>query len=303
MNPRILLFFILFFVGFSNQNSAASVLQETVFVSILPQRFFLQQISGDLLDIEVMVQPGASPATYEPRPSQMKKLATCSAYFAIGVPFENVWLEKISRVNPAMPVIHIDEGISKVAMKSHHHEGEHHSADKHREDEAARHGHTGLDPHIWLSPTLVKKQADAMYKGLSGLFPEKEEYFRINHQQFLEDIDRLHSELQDMLKDIRGKQFMVFHPSWGYFAREYGLEQVAIEIEGKSPKPAQLQKLIEHGRETGIKVIFAQAQFSTKNASIIARELGGEVVIVDPLAEDWFNNLRETAQKLRFAVQ
>ena len=266
---------------------------DTVFVSILPQKTFVQQISGESLNIEVMVQPGASPATYEPKPSQMRKLASSSAYFAIGVPFENAWLERISGVNPEMEVIHTDKGIKKVAMVSHSHE---HHTDEHDHD-------GGLDPHIWLSPVLVKKQAANITAGLAQLFPEKTALFQANFRAFEQRLDTLHAELKEQLHPFQGKQFMVFHPSWGYFAREYGLEQVAIEIEGKSPKPAQVTEFIEQARKDGIRIIFAQQQFSTKNARVIAQAIGGEVVLVDPLAEDWFANMHKIAQKFQEALQ
>jgi len=265
---------------------------ETVFVSILPQKMFVQQISGETLNIEVMVQPGASPATYEPKPSQMRKLASSSAYFAIGVPFENAWLERIRGVNPEMEIIHTDQGIKKVAMVSHQHDVH---ADEHDHD-------SGLDPHIWLSPVLVKKQAANITAALVKLFPDNAHLFQSNYLLFEKRLNALHDELKKQLEPFKGKQFMVFHPSWGYFAREYGLQQVAIEIEGKSPKPAQVTEFIEQARRDGIRIIFAQKQFSTKNAQVIAQAIDGEVVLVDPLAEDWFTNLHEIAQNFQDAL-
>lgn len=275
--------------------------RETVFVSILPQKFFLEQITGNSLDIEVMVLPGASPATYEPKPSQMRQLAKSRAYFAIGVPFEKAWLEKIRGVNPAMQVIHTDEGITKMAMAAIPLQQE----DKHQHDHNHHHDHdhSGMDPHIWLSPPLVKQQATTITAALAKLFPDQAAFFTENNQKFAEKIDDLDTRLSELLAPQRGKQFMVFHPSWGYFAHEYGLKQVSIEIEGKDPKPAQVQHLIKQAKEHNIKIIFAQKQFSTKNASIIAKAIGGRVVLVDPLAYDWFANLQEIAVKLKEATQ
>jgi len=121
--------------------------------------------------------------------------------------------------------------------------------------------------------------------------------------QFCSGKLRWNEKLKNLLREHRGKQFMVFHPSWGYFAREYGLTQVPIEIEGKSPKPAQLSELIKHALEQKITVIFAQKQFSTKNAEVIARAIGGKVVLVDPLALDWFANMEHTGAKFKKAAQ
>jgi zinc transport system substrate-binding protein len=270
--------------------------RETVFVSILPQKYFVQQISGDLLQVEVMVKPGASPATYEPKPSQMRNLSKSLLYFSVGVPFESVWLERLADVNPEMTIIHTDKDIHKLAMADHHDDGD----DEGHDHEAQA---TGLDPHIWLSPVLVRKQAIIIGECLIGRFPEHESFFRKNLDDFLDRIDVLHRELQDTLKDQKGMRFMVFHPSWGYWAHEYGLEQVAVEVEGKNPKPAQLQELIEQARKENVHVIFAQPQFSIKSAKVIARELNGRVITIDPLAENWFENMRHVADIFKKTVQ
>ncbi|MDK9708897.1 MAG: zinc ABC transporter substrate-binding protein [Desulforhopalus sp.] len=280
--------FFLLFALLSSQPQAAARPEEMVFVSILPQKFFMQQICKDSLNIEVMVAPGANPHTYEPKPSQMRKLAASRAYFAIGMPFEATWLDKFTGVNPKLKIVHTNAGIDKLAMVEHHDNG---------------HGDEGSDPHIWLSPTLVKKQAETMTDALSGLFPDKASFFRENLAAFTKEIDILDGELRSTLKGKEGLRFMVFHPSWGYFARDYGLEQVAVEIEGKEPKPAQLHALIKEARAQNIHVIFAQPQFSSKSAKLLAREIAGEVVLIDPLSENWFDNMRQVAGKLRIAAK
>lgn len=271
----------------------------TVFVSILPQKYFMQQICRDKLDVEVMVQPGASPATYEPRPSQMAKLSKSKAFFAIGVPFENTWLDRIAAINPAMRIVHTDAGIEKIPMAAHFHEGEEHGHEAHEDGE----NHGILDPHIWLSPSLVEKQLAAIIANLGELFPELADFFTANGEQVKLEVRKTDLQVRDLLRDSGGSQFMVFHPSWGYFARDYNLKQVPVELEGKEPKPAQLQELVEHAREKNIRVIFAQPQFSRKSASIIAREIDGKVLIADPLALDWPANLLEVAKKIREAAR
>jgi zinc transport system substrate-binding protein len=288
-----------------NAAFCAAIDKPTVFVSIVPQKFFVQQISKGLVDVEVMVQPGASPVTYEPKPSQMAKLSSASAYFAIGVPFEQAWLGKISAVSPEMEIVQTDRGIEKIAMAQHHHEGEVDGKQQHGE---GRNGktlseRTILDPHIWLSPVLVKKQLAVILEGLTSIAPQFQTDFETNYRVFQEKIDALELELRSNLQGSKGMRFMVFHPSWGYFAKEYGLEQVPIEIEGKAPKPAQLGELIRHARENGISIIFAQPQFSQKNAQVVAREIDGKVIFVDPLAEDWLANLRDVAEKFKLAVK
>lgn len=280
-----------------------------VVVSIVPQKFFVQQIGKDLVDVQAMVAPGAGPATYEPKPRQMADLSRAKIYFAIGVPFESVWLEKIAAANPRMKVVHTDEGIEKLAMAIPHHDeaaGEHHQKDAHHAksvQEEDRHGHGGRDPHIWLSPPLVKIQARAMLSALQEIDPVNQSVYAANFRAFAARIDQLDAELKKTLAGRTGLQFMVFHPSWGYFAHAYGLEQVPIEIEGKAPKPARLAALIARARQKGIRVVFVQPQFSTRSATVVAREIGGQVAFADPLAEDWLANLREVAAKFEAALK
>lgn len=265
-----------------------------VFVSILPQKYFVQKICRDRVEVEVMVQPGASPHTYEPKASQMTRLAGASAYFAVGVSFEDTWLDKLVAVNPHMRLVRTDANIQKIAMASHH---------DHGEEEGGEHGESQgtPDPHTWLSPVLAKAQVQSIADSLVGLYPEQADFFKKNTKDLLEEIARLDARLRELLQDSRGRQFMVYHPAWGYFAREYGLQQVPVEIEGKQPKPAQLQKLIERARRLGVRVIFVQPQFSRKSADIIAAEIGGEAVFADPLAEDWPANLLQVAGQIEKA--
>lgn len=273
----------------------------SVFVSIDPQKYFVQQIGKDLVDVHVMVPSGADPHTYEPRPQQMVALSKAKLYYAIGIEFEEVNLGKIKSTNPNLKVVHTDEGIQKIAMAAHHHNdkgSESHDEEEHNRD---HHEHTGLDPHIWLSPPLVKIQGRAILAALQEADPAHQSVYKANFQKFAEKIDRLDADLKKILEGKTGQQFMVFHPVWGYFAHAYGLNQVPIEIEGKSPKPAQLKALIQHARQSGIRIIFVQPQFSSKSAKLIAREIDGQVAFVDPLAEDWMTNLRTVAEKFAAA--
>jgi zinc transport system substrate-binding protein len=273
--------------------SAIAADRISVFVSIVPQKYFVQQIGKELVDVRVMVQPGESPATYEPKPRQMAALSDAEAYFAIGVPFEQRWLKKITAANPAMKVVHTDHGIEKISMATHHHHGE----------AQGDHKHHRLDPHIWLSPPLVKIQARTTMQGLQAIDPAHRAVYQDNCRQFISRIDALDLHLKAILTGIKGRQFIVFHPSWGYFAHAYGLHQLPIEIEGKDPKPAQLKELIEHARENDIRFVFAQPQFSAKSAQLVAREIGGKVVFADPLDEDWMDNLSEVADSFAAAFR
>lgn len=283
------------FLGISAGNGFAE--QLSLFVSIVPQKFFVSQIGGDLVDVSVMVEPGASPASYEPKPRQMAALADAKIYFSIGVPFEGAWLDKFAAANRDMLIVHTEAGIKKEPMLAHHHDGDD------GKSAPADEKHGILDPHVWTSPSLVKIQAKNILTALEQADPANAGTYAENYSDFIAKIDKLDADLRKTLAGKEGLQFMVFHPAWGYFAHDYALRQIPVEIEGKDPKPAQLQKLVEHAREHEIKVIFVQPQFSTKSAEIVAGEIGGEVVPLNPLAEDWFANMRKVAEAFQAAVR
>jgi zinc transport system substrate-binding protein len=260
-----------------------------VTVSILPQRYFLEQIGGEQVDVSVMVLPGASPATYEPKPQQMARLMESKAYFAIGAPFEMHWLGKFATFNPKMQIVLTQAGIAKLPMTSHHHEEVKDGHKRESHDEV-------LDPHIWLSPPLVMLQARNILEGLLKIAPEHKALFEANYRKFIHELVDLDLRIMNRFKGkAQGSRFLVYHPAWGYFARAYGLKQVPVELEGKEPAPRELQHLIELARKDGIKVIFVQPQFSEKSADTIARAIGGRVMAADPLAENWADNLEKTA--------
>jgi zinc transport system substrate-binding protein len=305
-----------------------------VFVTITPQQYFVQQIGKDLVDVQVLVEPGADPHTYEPKPQQMVAISKARLYFAVGIELEEAKLSKIIATNPNLKVIHTDHGIEKLAMEAHHqhhddhkeehHENDHHEAEHdhkhdHKKDEhhgqaadehhgqgehhEGHHEHAGLDPHIWLSPPLVKIQARSILAALQEADPAHGSVYEANFKAFATRIDQLDADLKKTFSGKTGMQFLVFHPAWGYFAHAYGLKQVPIEIEGKNPKPAQLKELLEHAKENHIKVVFVQPQFSTKSAELIAKEIGGQVAFTDPLAENWMANLRQVADKFKAALK
>ncbi|MBW1797757.1 MAG: zinc ABC transporter substrate-binding protein [Deltaproteobacteria bacterium] len=256
-----------------------------VFVSIVPQKHFVEKIGGDLVKVSILVKPGASPATYEPKPYQMVALSRAKIYYAIGVPFEKAWLKKIAAANPEMFVVHTAAGIEKAPI---------------RPDKPG-----GIkDPHIWLSPPLVMVQARHILRALLEVDQDNASVYEANYRNFIVELVDLDAELRGIFvgkgKNIR---FMVFHPAWGYFARAYGLKMVPVESEGKDPKPAGLKRLIENARQHGINVVFVQPEFSTKNAETIAKAIGGQVVFASPLAADWANNLKEVAMKFKAALR
>lgn len=270
-----------------------------VFVSIPPQKTFVERIGGEYVDVEFLVPPGASPATYEPRPRQMAALTEASLYFAIGVPFERVWLDRIAAANPAMRIVHTEGAVERMPMQAHGHHEQGEEGHHHAEDD---HDHGIPDPHIWLAPPLVKTQARVIMEALSRLDPANSGHYSAQYELFTGELDTLDRRIREILTPVKDGAFMVFHPSWGYFARTYGLEQMAIEIQGGEPSPRELSGLMEQAREHGVSTIFVQPQFSRKSAETIAGAIGAEVVVADPLARDWDDNLLGVARALRKAL-
>jgi zinc transport system substrate-binding protein len=263
-------------------------------VSIEPQKYFVQKIGGDFIAVTVMVLPGASPHTYEPKPRQMVDLEKAVLYFAIGVPFEDVWLKRFQSANAKMTIVHTEEGVKKIEMKDDHCE-----ADRHHEKD----NHVVADPHIWLSPALVMIQAGNILDALVRADPEHKAVYEANHKAFVRELTDLDLKIRDIFSGKGGGRFMVHHPSWGYFARSYGLEQIPVEIEGKEPRAKDLQHLIINARKMGVKAIFVQPQFSAKSARTIAEASGCKVVFADPLASAWSENLLRVAEEFRDALR
>jgi zinc transport system substrate-binding protein len=269
-----------------------------VVVSIVPQKYFVERIGGDHVSVSVMVEPGASPATYEPKPEQLKALSSAAAYFSIGVPFENAWLDKIAAANDEMMMVDTITNIERMPMEAHDHheeEGEEHEEEVEHEEEHD-HAEGAPDPHVWLSPALVKVQSQAIYEALSELDPAHEAEYNANLDAFIADIDALRADIEATLSGLENKKFMVFHPAWGYFAHDFGLEQIPVEVGGQEPSAQEMAHLIEEAKEEGIRVVFAQPEFSTQDAETIAKEIGGEVLLISPLAPDWLENMRTVAQ-------
>ncbi len=257
-----------------------------IVVSIVPEATFVKAIGKDKVDVTVMVLPGSSPHTYEPKPSQMKAVAKAQLYFAIGVEFEKTWLPRFKDLNPNMKIIDLSEGIDKMPMAAHHHEAEHHEE-------------SGLDPHIWTAPENVARIAQHIFEALASADPQNRAYYKANLDAFLAKVKETDSHIRNLLASLpKGTAFMVFHPSWGYFAKGYGLRQLPIEIEGKSPKPRELIGVIKAAQKAHVRAIFTQPEFSDASTKIIAKELHIPVIKVSPLAADWSENLVRIAKAI-----
>jgi len=272
--------------------------QLTVTVSIVPQKYFVERVGGDHVAVNVMVLPGNNPATYEPKPEQLQALGESEAYFSIGVPFENAWLARITEANTDMLIVDTIADVERLPMTEPHHDGG--DAQGEEADHAAHQGPP--DPHVWLSPELVKVQSRAIYEALVELDPQREDEYRANLDAFIADIDALEADIQAALAELETNAFIVFHPAWGYFARDFGLEQIPVEVGGQEPSARELANLIEFAKAEQIQIVFAQPEFSTEDAETIAREIGGDVVLVSPLAADWMANMRQVAETFADAL-
>ncbi len=269
------LFSILIFLGsflYANINTI---------VSIVPEKSFLREIGGDKVDITIMVQPGASPHTYEPKASQMKSISKADIYFSIGVEFEKVWLKKFYNQNRKMKIVDLTKGVKKFPISKN------------------SKGANSLDPHIWLNPENVKIIAKNIYQALIEEDKENRDYYYKNYQKFLKKISLTDKKIREILKNVKkSSKFMVFHPAWGYFARAYNLQQIAIEQEGKNPKPKQVTNLIKEAKREKVKAIFTAPEFSDKIAKQIAKEVGVPVIKVSPLNPNWSENLENLAKAI-----
>ncbi len=276
------------------QVSAAAEIEAklSVFTSILPQKFFVSQLAGDLAEVEVLVGPDMSPHTYEPLPQQMSRLSRARLFFTIGVPFEKALERRLADVCPNLKIVTTTAGIAYRPMESYNHQ---HNA-------ACTHGEGQPDPHVWLDPDQVIIQAGNMAVALKEAIPEDAATIDSRLASFTSRLKQLTDELTMILAPVKGQTMLVFHPAFGYFASRFGLKQQAIEIEGKEPGPRQLVELIRRCRAEGIHIIFVQKQFPVVAANTIAKAIDGAVVQIDPLAEDYFANLKAIAETVAGAM-
>ncbi len=255
-----------------------------VVVTLLPQAEFMERIGGERIAVTVMVPSGANPHTYEPTPSQMTAVAKAEMYAKVGssVEFELAWMDKLIDQNKDMVVVDCSEGITFTQMtEPHEHEGE--VNDAHEEE---------IDPHIWMSPKNSMVMVKNICDGLVEVDPANKAYYEANRDAYLQELAQLDRDIEEGLASVTNRVFMVYHPAFGYFAHEYDLTMLPIEEEGKEPTAKGLANLIDEAREHDIKVIFAEPQFDPKSADVIADEIGGTVIPIDPLSKDYTDNIR-----------
>ncbi len=256
------------------------------FVSIPPQVYFVKEIGGGRVEVHSLVPPGTEPENYDPTPRQIVKLSQARLYFAVGLPFEEVLVSKIRSTMKDLTVVDTQADIPLRSFAQH----------------VTGAADTGTDPHIWLSPQLVKIQGAAIEKALAVADPAGAQAYAAGLKRLDEQMDQLHRQIASTLAGLSGRSFFVFHPAFGYFADEFDLRQVSIEVEGKNPGPKQLAGLISEAKGLKVKMIFVEPQFDRSRAEVIADSVGARVVTIDPLAEDYVKNLEEVAKSIKSAI-
>lgn len=285
----ILIIVLIFFTSCTAPDQADDE-KMNITVSILPEKYFVERIGGEQVTVNVMAGPGENYHTYEPKPEQMAALSRSEIYFAIGVEFERAWMDKFRSANPQMVIVDVSDNVEKILMKDHYDEGE---------PEEDEHDGEELDPHIWTSPEIAKTISRRIADELSKIDTQNTDYYQSNLEQLLGEIEDLQKNIEEDLREIENRKFLVFHPAWGYFAQEFNLEEIAIEVDGTEPSASELSDIIETALNEDIRVVFAQPEFSTQIAEYIASEIKGEVILITPLAENWLENMRTVAQTLK----
>ncbi|MFH1427872.1 MAG: zinc ABC transporter substrate-binding protein [Patescibacteria group bacterium] len=291
---KLLLIFILFFplvflTGCQKETIESDDEKMQVMVSILPLVEFVEKIGGDKVEVEVAIPPGYEPHSYELTPEQLKKISDVDLYIKAGyIEFEKANMDKIIEQNSSMKVINGAEDVELRELTTHSHDHE----------DSKNNDHEGGDPHTWLSVNSAKIYIDNIYNALIELDSDNKDYYKSNKQAYEKELNEVDKYLKETLRNVENKKIIVYHPAFGYLLSEYGFEQIPIEIEGKEPTAAQLEELVNEAREENVKVIFVQKQFSTQNAEVVAKEINGIVVQVDPLAEDFINNLKNIGKTI-----
>ena len=253
--------------------------QLLVFVSAPPLQYLAEHVGGTAVAVESVVPPGQNPVSYDPSPQQLQRFADAALYVRSGLPFEAAWLQRFENLNPGMAVLDARLGLPVAADATHVHGS----------------GGGELDPHVWTSPLNAVEISRRMQQALTRLAPQHAELFADNQQRLQRRLEMLHRELARQLQQHAGARLLAYHPAWGYFAQTYGLQQLAIERDGKEPGPRQLVSLIEEVRREPVACLLAQPQFSDRSARVVAAELGIELVYTDPLAYDLPASLLQVA--------
>lgn len=287
MKKIFLLPFLVMVVSCNNPSGQKST-ERIITVSIAPYKYFVEAIGGSDYTVNVMVPPGSDPHVYEPVPGQIQKLRASEGYISNGyLGFEMAWLERFYETNPEMKKLNLGESIDPIEAE-HHHEGDHVE---------------GADPHYWVSPKCAMDMAAEIRDFLQELNPSRTADYESNFNKLADRISELDRLASSLFAGYRGRSFMIYHPNLAYLARDYDLNEIAVESEGKEPSPSTMKDLIDLSRKDSIKTILVQREYDTRNARSIAAETGAELVIIDPLAEDWYASTSDIIEALHESLR
>lgn len=252
--------------------------KKTIFVTITPMQSIIEEITAGDFDIEVIVPKGASPETFEPTPKQVTSFSDAELIFSTGIiDFEQSLVE---RIDDDAEVVNLSNGIELIAGSCSH--GNH------------KHKH-GVDPHIWTSPRALRTMVTNAHKAIMAHYPDSVKYTEATGR-LLERIDALDTYCATRIKAEGVEAMMIYHPAYTYYARDYGIEQIAIEHDGKEPSLRQTTALIEKAKEHGVKAILRQPQYSEDKVRAIANDAGAEIITTDPLAEDILGEIERVTE-------
>ena len=259
----------------------------TIAVSLPPYANIVKSIGGSRVNVVALIPPSADPHTFEPKPATLKEFAKADAYFSDGSGMDRAWLPRFLGANKNVKVFFLGNDVDWVMDRHHHHEAE------------ASH-HEELDPHIWTSPKQVMKIAQNVRKVLSSIDSSGRDYYSQRFSYFVNRIEKIDTRLARSARRLpkNQKTFVVFHPSFGYLANDYGLTQLSIEINGKEPKPKDLATVIVEAKKHNVHMVFVQPQFSKRSAETIAKQLDAVVMTIDPLDADFVKTLNYFADAL-----
>ncbi len=250
-----------------------------VTVTIQPQKYFAEKIAGNRFEINCIVPEGSSPESYDPSPSLLVKAGKSEAYFKIGyIGFEVAWLDKLVQNTPGLRVFDNSRGVELFVDSSHVNCIDTHETHMH---------FLGIDPHIWCSPKQAATVIRNMYYAFAELDPEHKSEYEENYKNLLAEVSQVDSIFTERLAPLKGKAFVIFHPSLSYLARDYGLEQISLEFEGKEPSAKHFKEMVDLARKKGAKVVFVQKEFDRKNVKVFAEEFGGKIIEINPLNYNW----------------
>ncbi|HHP0356506.1 TPA: metal ABC transporter solute-binding protein, Zn/Mn family [Campylobacter lari subsp. concheus] len=262
--------------------------KDLVSVSIAPQAYFIKQIAKDTLDINIVIPPNANEHTFEFKPSGILKLEKSDIYFTANLEFEKIWILKLKDNLKNTKIISTQNGIDFIPLQEHTHEGHHHHGD---------------DPHTWLDPLLAKTHAKNITLALIEQYPQNKAFYEQNLENFLKEMDALNLQIQALFKNVKNKYFLVYHPSWGYFAKRYHLSQIPVEIEGKEPKPKDLAKLAKLIQKEQIKAIFVPKGANNNTIKAMASNYDLKIIELDHLPNDYKNELLKDAKNIASVLQ